>query len=41
MASTNSSDGDVDSADDESERNSPPPAVIRHIRRPFRHETKL
>ncbi|XP_044263518.1 XK-related protein 7-like [Tribolium madens] len=40
VASTNSSDGDVDSADDESDCN-PPPAIVRHLRRPFRHETKL
>lgn len=40
IASTNSSDGDVDSADDESDYNTPP-AVIRPLRRPFRHETKL
>lgn len=40
VASTNSSDGDVDSADEESDRNSPP-AIVRQLRRPFRHETKL
>lgn len=40
VASTNSSDGDVDSADDESDCNNPPP-IIRQLRRPFRHETKL
>lgn len=40
VVSTNSSDGDVDSADDESDCN-PSPAIIRHLRRPFRHETKL
>lgn len=40
ITSTNSSDGDVDSADDESDYNSPP-ALIRPLRRPFRHETKL
>ena len=40
VASTNSSDGDVDSADDESDCN-PPPAMVRQLRRPFRHETKL
>lgn len=42
VASTNSSDGDVDSAgDDESDScyNSPAPPVV--VRRPFRHETKL
>ncbi|XP_018561757.1 XK-related protein 7-like [Anoplophora glabripennis] len=41
VASTNSSDGDVDSADDESDCNPPPPAIVRQLRRPFRHETKL
>ncbi|XP_076268495.1 XK-related protein 6-like isoform X2 [Rhynchophorus ferrugineus] len=41
VASTNSSDGDVDSADDESDSNPPPPTVVRPLRRPFRHETKL
>lgn len=41
VASTNSSDGDVDSADDESDCNHAPPVIIRQIRRPFRHETKL
>lgn len=40
IASTNSSDGDVDSADDESDCNSPP-AIVKPLRRPFRHETKL
>ncbi|KAL3287792.1 hypothetical protein HHI36_002255 [Cryptolaemus montrouzieri] len=40
VASTNSSDGDVDSADEESDCN-PPPAVVRPLRRQFRHETKL
>lgn len=44
VASNNSSDGDVDSAGDESDScyNSPaPPVVVCPIRRPFRHETKL
>ncbi|KAG5877722.1 hypothetical protein JTB14_037172 [Gonioctena quinquepunctata] len=41
VASTNSSDGDVDSADDESDCNPPPLAIVRQLRRPFRHETKL
>ncbi|XP_030758544.1 XK-related protein 7-like [Sitophilus oryzae] len=41
VASTNSSDGDVDSADDESDCNPPPPAIVRPLRRPYRHETKL
>ncbi|XP_023017946.2 XK-related protein 7 [Leptinotarsa decemlineata] len=43
VASTNSSDGDVDSAGDESDCNPPPPppAFTRQLRRPFRHETKL
>lgn len=40
IASTNSSDGDVDSAEDESDCHTPP-AVVRPLRRPFRHETKL
>lgn len=40
IASTNSSDGDVDSADDDSDCNTPP-LVVRPLRRPFRHETKL
>lgn len=40
VASTNSSDGDVDSADDESDCN-PPPPLVKQLRRPFRHETKL
>ncbi|CAH0550350.1 unnamed protein product [Brassicogethes aeneus] len=40
VASTNSSDGDVDSADDESDCNAPP-VILRQVRRPFRHETKL
>lgn len=40
VASTNSSDGDVDSADEESDCN-PPPAVVRPLKRQFRHETKL
>lgn len=40
IASTNSSDGDVDSADDESDCKTPP-ALVRPLRRPFRHETKL
>lgn len=41
VASTNSSDGDVDSADDESDCNHAQPVIIRQIMRPFRHETKL
>ncbi|VEN34203.1 unnamed protein product [Callosobruchus maculatus] len=40
LASTNSSDGDVDSADDESDCNPPPPVIVRPLK-PFRHETKL
>ncbi|XP_060521546.1 uncharacterized protein LOC132699084 isoform X2 [Cylas formicarius] len=40
ITSTNSSDGDVDSAGEESDSN-PPPVIIRQLRRPFRHETKL
>lgn len=40
VVSTNSSDGDVDSADEESDYNSPP-APLRQFRCPFRHETKL
>ncbi|XP_056648374.1 XK-related protein 7-like [Diorhabda carinulata] len=41
IPSTNSSDGDVDSGDDESDCNPPPPTVVRPLRRHFRHETKL
>lgn len=41
VASTNSSDGDVDSADDESDSNPPPPTIVRPLRRPYRHETQL
>ncbi|XP_066143618.1 XK-related protein 9-like isoform X2 [Euwallacea fornicatus] len=41
VTSTNSSDGDVDSADDESDSNPPPPALMRPLRRPYRHETQL
>ncbi|XP_022913839.1 XK-related protein 7-like [Onthophagus taurus] len=40
VPSTNSSDGDVDSADDESDYQTPP-VVVKQLRRPFRHETKL
>ncbi|XP_017771645.1 PREDICTED: uncharacterized protein LOC108559026 isoform X2 [Nicrophorus vespilloides] len=40
IASTNSSDGDVDSADDESDHNSPP-ALVKPLRKQYRHETKL
>ncbi|CAH1114561.1 unnamed protein product [Psylliodes chrysocephalus] len=41
IPSTNSSDGDVDSGDDESDCNPPPPNIVRPLRRHFRHETKL
>ncbi|KAH1006300.1 hypothetical protein HUJ05_007047 [Dendroctonus ponderosae] len=41
VASTNSSDGDVDSGDDESDSNPPPPALVRPLRRAYRHETQL
>ncbi|CAG9859443.1 unnamed protein product [Phyllotreta striolata] len=41
IPSTNSSDGDVDSGDDESDCNPPPLNIIRPLRRHFRHETKL
>ncbi|XP_065167272.1 XK-related protein 7-like [Atheta coriaria] len=41
VASTNSSDGDVDSAEDEEDFNVPP-VLVRPLRRPqYRHETKL
>lgn len=40
VVSTNSSDGDVDSADEESDYNTPP-VPLRQLRCPFRHETKL
>ncbi|KAF2892493.1 hypothetical protein ILUMI_13712 [Ignelater luminosus] len=40
VVSTNSSDGDVDSADEESDYNTPS-VPIRQLRYPFRHETKL
>lgn len=41
VASTNSSDGDVDSADEESDSNPLPTALVRPLRRPYRHETQL
>ncbi|KAL1501542.1 hypothetical protein ABEB36_006844 [Hypothenemus hampei] len=42
VTSTNSSDGDVDSADEESDGNLPAnPAFVRPLRKPFRHETQL